>query len=249
MLSLIHILLVVSYLSFSTYALPFLHPQPILESRAKYSVVAVDGSSNDNAKQNDPADPKPSTTTIISTLSHTITVTSPAVVPHPAPTTIVSTKTIYEEKPATTVVVTVTTTLPCPAAPSPKAKVAIINVDGDQSSPKVTGTVTTTLVSSSVPQSTTWVPAPVTTRITDLERGEPVSPQPSSKPCPEALKPTPVRWSLEPAGITPESLHTSTASKTFDDGKWHTTYRSWNTTLTTKTGFAPTVSGYAVWSR
>ncbi|KAK0513175.1 hypothetical protein JMJ35_004161 [Cladonia borealis] len=211
--------------------------QPALRRRVAYSVVAVDGgsaaaSSSANA---------PVVTTIIQTSDQTETVTAPPITLPPSTETITSTAILTTLEPAKTVDVSVT------QSPGPVAY-QVVNADESSPSPSTSYITETFTASSSVnsKSSTSTKTSTLTstsTSISTLSTTPAISSAtiPGAEPAIITTAPAQAGW-VAPAGLLPPSstittysTHSTTTSKTYDDGMWHTTWRVWNATSTTPT--------------
>ena len=252
MRSILHSFAIIApYICSSTFALPFLHLQPFLQPRAKYSVVAVDGSSSDNNKPAGSSEQLRITTTFIQTQDQTETVTATATTPPPSVVVLVSTKVIVNEKPTD-------------AAKSAKASVAIVNVDGNPSSSTTaqtsTKSSTTSATTSGSASSSVFTSSSIssqtysrsTTSSSTMSRSSTEHPSPT--PCPPPPIQPNVQWQVDQnqyhsssEAITSQSFTTS-STKSYDNGFWHTSYPIWNATSTTSQPF-PTASGLLSWTK
>ena len=229
--------------------------QPALRRRVAYSVVAVDGgsaatSSSPNA---------PVVTTIIQTSDQTETVTAPPTTLPPSTETITSTAILTTSEPAKTVDVSVT------QSPDPMSY-QVVNADESSPSPTTSYITETFTVSSSVNciSSTSTESSTLTSTSTSVSNHGTtpvISPGtiPGAEPAIITTAPAEAGW-VAPSGLLPpssaittSSTHSTTTSKTYDDGMWHTTWRVWNATSTIPTTSVATAiitsGGYDAWNQ
>ncbi|KAL2052990.1 hypothetical protein ABVK25_006627 [Lepraria finkii] len=250
-----------SPLSLLSHAFPLI-PQdpptkPAIRRRVAYSVVAVDGGS---AATSPPANGPP-VQTIIQTSDQTETVTALASTPLPSTETVVSTTMVNESQPAKTVNVSITEIITKAFSPTSQPSYKVVNADDAAPFPAVdfvtkTSTALTTVdctSSSSSTFSTSSTAIPITTSKISLITIVPSTPPQYAKPATETGPPAEAGW-VAPAGLlpTPSSNLTShitqptTTSKTYDDGMWHTTWRTWNATWTMSSSLSTTAT--AAWT-
>ena len=238
--------------SFLSYAVPLI-PQPhAVRRRATYSVIAVDGGAAATSSLSN----APSTTTIITTSDQIETVFAPTVTITPSKETLTSTAVVSTPEPTKTIKVSVTRdltkTLSLSSTSRQESTYAVVDAGNSQTSATTTAyimqtsKVTTTVdqtsstlfrtSSSTSASSSLLIPSPSTT--------PPVVPVIQSSSVSHLAAPLgaifPAGTTPLPAGLAPisisstisSSIEPTTSSRTYDNGLWHTTYRSWNATLT-----------------
>ncbi|KAK3167385.1 hypothetical protein OEA41_010512 [Lepraria neglecta] len=236
-----------SSLSLLSHAFPLIPQEPptksALRRRVAYSVVAVDGGS---AATSPTANGNP-VQTIIQTSDQTETVTALASTPLPSTEIVVSTIMVNESQPAKTVDVSITKVTTKAFSPTSPPSSKVVNADDAAPFPTVdfvtkTSTALTTVdctSSSSSTFSTSSTAMPTTTSKISLTTIVPSTPPQYAKPGTETGAPAEAGW-VAPAGLLPPPSSTltsyitqpTTTSKTYDDGMWHTTWRTWNATST-----------------
>ena len=251
------IALSISSLILLSQALPFRLREPAIRPRAKYSVVAVDGSSGNSLTPTDARDRGVVATTIIQMQDQIRTVTAPAKTQPPATETIISTKIVDEKGPAKTVEKFVTKDVSEHVAPTSKPKIEIVNAEQPTKLSTARHTMTQTVTASSGVGYTTSSP------ISRVKPTRPIrSSSPSSKPSLMSSVPTlaPSRpgshqWQDKPKWATPSvtvivpTIQAPPTTKSYDNGMWHASYPSWNATSATSTGRYPTAAHGLPWKR
>ena len=231
-------------------------PELALRRRVAYSVVAVDGGSISTSS---PAD-SPPIQTIIQTSDQIETVTAPASTPPPSTKTVVSTILVNQSESAKTVQVSTTKITSKALSSTSRPLYTVVNAGDTISSPTVgfvtrTSTALTTVgcTSQSSPNSSNPLPFPSAISSTASMSGITTTVQSTlpqyAKPATGTAPPAEAGW-VAPAGLLPppsstittQSTSTITTSKTYDDGMWHTTWRTWNTTSTTSSGLPTTAT-------
>ena len=224
-------------------ALPVLREDNPLRPRAKYSVVAVDGSNGGPQVTEDDAGPAATTTiTLVQTVDRSVTVTAHADCSQAKATTSTSTTTVFSQGPERTLEITVTKYLASITTPSPKKNIPVVNVAGTVSSPQPGFETTATSTAGTGKDCSTstrvWA-ATSTASVTDATSNR--SPAGSGQP-----SYSPTLWQSDQSLPTTVELSTSTSptstSKGFDDGLWHSRYSPWNATLTSVSRFSTSTS-------
>ncbi|KAL6718928.1 hypothetical protein ACLMJK_003163 [Lecanora helva] len=232
--------------------------------RAAYSVVAVDGGAAAASSMSNEQRP----TTVFQTAEKTETITAPTVTLPPSTETVVSIATVSTSEPAKTIEVSVTqaitatlqASLPSPETSS-KRVYAVVNIDSTSTSPSSTAVYTTqTSPSLMTLEHTASTSGPTHTFTSGPTSQVALAASPSSNAfsLPStaliAVSTAPIATTIPakgaqlPPGLKPPSssatykaaTQPTSASRTYDDGLWHTTYRSWNATST-----VPCLSGTA----
>ena len=223
-------------------ALPFLKKDPVLRPRAKYSVVAVDGS-NDGSR---PTDVAPATVTIVQTQDRSVTTTVSASCSQETTNAAISTTTISRKGPERTIEVTITKYLASTPAPSPKAQISIVNVAGAGSLPEKEVKTTITSTSLTTEDCSTSKTKSGAVPTSSEHRVENVAPTSNMQP-----PPSPAQWQAAQSSLTTISPSTpspvASTSKTFDDGMWHSRYAPWNVTLTSSVTYPSSSSAVLPW--
>ena len=230
---------------------PALRKQPAVQKRVAYSVVAVDGGS----AVTPPAVPVPDVLTLIQTSDSIETVTAPASSTPLSIETIVAIKTVSELEPAKTVDIIITqnvTKTPSPTAipsyivvnpadtPTSTSSVPLIRqtfTSAPTSLPSSTLTLSSTSTWSSIP--TVSMPLSSSNWAAEAAHGAEAkhSGAKASEDTP-AIQPPP-----SPPAITSSSTLPTASTKTYDDGRWHTSYPAWNATSTALSSASATAVG------
>ncbi|KAL9632606.1 MAG: hypothetical protein Q9164_005213 [Protoblastenia rupestris] len=249
------IALSISSLILLSQALPFRLREPAIRPRAKYSVVAVDGSSGNSLAPTDARDRGVVATTIVQTQDQIRTVTAPAKTQPPATETIISTKIVEEKGPAKTVEKFVTKDISEDVAPTSKLKIEIVNAEQPTKLSTARHTTTQIVVATSKVGYTTSSPISIPTRpigsnsplsklslmssVPTLAPSRPGSPQWQDKP----------KWAIPSVTVIVPTIQAPPTTKSYDNGMWHASYPSWNATSATSTGRYPTAAHGLPWKR
>ena len=164
-------------------SLPFTPQEPAMRPRAKYSVVAVDGGSNNEPSPTQAGDGKTPTITSVQTQQHTETVTASGTPLPPNTAIVTATKIVEEQKPEKTVKVVVTDIVHDTVQSVSKPKVEIVNAAPETSSPRTAITTKVVTASSTVCPSST-------PSLTSLTRSKSASTYLSTTASPLLVSPT-----------------------------------------------------------
>ncbi|KAL2046260.1 hypothetical protein N7G274_001707 [Stereocaulon virgatum] len=250
----------ISSLILLSHAFPLITQEPPSElaliRRVAYSVVAVDGGSISTSPSANTAPIQ----TIIRTSDQTETVTALASTPPPSTKTVVSTVLVNQSELAKTVQVSLTKITSKALSSTSRLLYTVVNAGDTTSSPMVgsvtrtsTASITVSCTLQSSPNSSN--PSPFPSAISSTASMSSVTATVRSnlpqyvQPAIGTAPPAEAGW-VAPAGLLPppssaittQSTSTIATSKTYDDGMWHTTWRTWNTTSTTSSRLPTTAT-------
>ena len=245
-----------------------------LERRVAYSVVNVDGGGMGASATANANAINPDVTTIVATSDQTTTVILTAT---PRVDRIEVTKTIQQSAAPTTVAVTVVDTERSTPSPEAQPKIEVVNADGNQPTSTSERPITTSKLSQTttiIDQVVTVVPVPLSSSQTTTSSPLPSSSafsttssscststsSFSSSPLPESSSHVNTQtsndvesWANPSAVTTTSTMMTTTSaltssySKSYDNGMWHTSYPAWNATSSGTTNSYPAPSGTGTW--
>ena len=230
-----------------SYTRPLSPQAPSIRPRAKYSVVAVDGGSDDSAVPTNAPDHRKDTTTVMHTMKETDTVTAPAMTQPPATETRTTTEIVHKERPAKTVETVVTKSVQEETEPTAKPEVPVVNAAPVIPTLQMTHTTTRILTVVST------VNHPVHL-LTSSSVQPPTSTSASSTsssllaPSIAPSGPSSPKWQEKQDDVRATATVSATrllqTEKSLENGTWHASYPSWNATSATDAArYPPDVRG------